>query len=54
MPEIIKNEIAKIYKSESRRVLASLMLLLGDYDLAEEALHIAFKVALEKWPQEGF
>src|SRR5688572_30356705 len=42
-----------IYRSESRRVLATLIRLLGDFDLAEEALHDAFKAALEQWPREG-
>ena len=45
--------IEAIYRSESRRVLATLIRLLGDFDLAEEALHEAFFVALERWPQEG-
>jgi RNA polymerase sigma-70 factor (ECF subfamily) len=42
-----------IYRSESRRVLATLIRLLGDFDLAEEALHDAFASAMEKWPREG-
>ncbi len=42
-----------IYRSESRRVLATLIRLLGDFELAEEALHDAFFVALERWPQDG-
>ncbi|MCH8021745.1 hypothetical protein IH785_18095 [candidate division KSB1 bacterium] len=49
----IKIEIGKIYKSESGRVLASLIRILGDLDLAEEALQEAFNAALEKWPKEG-
>ncbi len=49
----IQREIATIYKSESGRVLASLVRILGDLDLAEEALHEAFNIALEKWPEEG-
>ncbi len=53
MQDFIKKEIARIYKSESGRVLASLVRILGDFDLAEEALHEAFGIALEKWPQEG-
>jgi len=40
-------------RSESRRVLATLIRLLGDFDLAEEALHEAFKAALEQWPRDG-
>jgi RNA polymerase sigma-70 factor (ECF subfamily) len=42
-----------IYRDESRRVLATLIRLLGDFDLAEEALHEAFRAALEQWPQGG-
>ena len=42
-----------IYRAESRRVLATLIRLLGDFDLAEEALHEAFRAALEQWPKEG-
>jgi RNA polymerase sigma-70 factor (ECF subfamily) len=41
------------YVSESRRVLATLIRLLGDFDLAEEALHDAFRAALEQWPRDG-
>jgi RNA polymerase sigma-70 factor (ECF subfamily) len=43
----------EIYRSESRRVLATLIRLLGDFDLAEEALHEAFAAAVEQWPREG-
>ena len=43
----------EIYRSESRRVLATLIRLLGDFDLAEEALHEAFAAAEEQWPREG-
>ncbi len=46
-------QIEAIYRSESRRVLATLIRLLGDFDLAEEALHEAFFVAVERWPQDG-
>ena len=42
-----------VYRSESRRVLATLIRLLGDFDLAEEALHDAFTAALERWPRDG-
>jgi len=41
------------YRAESRRVLATLIRLLGDFDLAEEALHDAFRAALEQWPTSG-
>lgn len=42
-----------IYREESRRVLATLIRLIGDFDLAEEALHDAFVAAVEQWPREG-
>src|SRR5438876_2686577 len=42
-----------IYRTESRRVFATLVRLLGDFDLAEEALHDAFRAALEQWPRDG-
>ncbi|MDL1879224.1 RNA polymerase subunit sigma-24, partial [Cytophagia bacterium CHB2] len=42
-----------VYRSESRRVLATLIRLLGDFDLAEDALHDAFRAALEQWPRDG-
>ncbi len=45
--------IEELYRSESRRVLATLIRLLGDFDLAEEALQEAFSAALERWPVEG-
>jgi len=41
------------YLSDSRRVLATLIRLLGDFDVAEEALHEAFRAALEQWPRDG-
>ena len=42
-----------VYREESRRVFATLIRLLGDFDVAEEALHEAFRAALEQWPREG-
>jgi len=45
--------VEDVYRSESRRVLATLIRLLGDFDLAEEALHDAFTAALERWPRSG-
>src|SRR2546427_4304718 len=42
-----------VYRSDSRRVLATLIRLLGDFDLAEEALHDAFTAAVEHWPRDG-
>lgn len=47
-------ELDRVYRTESRRVFATLVRLLGDFDLAEEALHEAFAAALEKWPRDGF
>jgi RNA polymerase sigma-70 factor, ECF subfamily len=43
----------EVYRSESRRVLATLIRLLGDFDLAEEALQEAFAAAVEQWPRDG-
>ncbi|HTS54196.1 MAG TPA: RNA polymerase sigma factor [Burkholderiales bacterium] len=42
-----------VYRAESRRVFATLIRLLGDFDVAEEALHDAFRAALEQWPRDG-
>ncbi|MFZ0500093.1 MAG: RNA polymerase sigma factor [Steroidobacteraceae bacterium] len=54
MPEAdYKRRIEAVYQSESRAVLATLIRLLGDFDRAEEALHDAFRAALEKWPEQG-
>jgi RNA polymerase sigma-70 factor (ECF subfamily) len=49
----VTDAIEAIYRDESRRVLATLIRLLGDFDLAEEALHDAFRVAVEQWPGDG-
>ena len=49
----MRETLDEIYQSESRRVLATLIRLLGDFDLAEDALHDAFRAALEQWPREG-
>jgi RNA polymerase sigma-70 factor, ECF subfamily len=53
VPEQISRTIETLYRSESGRVLATLVRLLGDLDLAEEAMHEAFAAALESWPQAG-
>ncbi|MGH7516757.1 MAG: RNA polymerase sigma factor [Gemmatimonadales bacterium] len=45
--------VDSVYRSDSRRVLATLIRLLGDFDLAEEALHDGFTAALERWPRDG-
>ena len=49
----VHETVSEVYLSESRRVLATLIRLLGDFDVAEEALHDAFRAALEQWPREG-
>ena len=49
----VRAEIDKIYRKESRRIFATLIRLLGDFERAEEALHEAFRAAMEKWPSEG-
>jgi RNA polymerase sigma-70 factor, ECF subfamily len=51
--ERVRESVDAIYRAESRRVLATLIRLLGDFDLAEEALHDAFTAALDQWPKEG-
>ncbi len=48
-----RDTVEAVYRAESRRVLATLIRLLGDFDIAEEALHDAFRAALEQWPREG-
>ena len=45
--------VDEVYRRDSRRVLATLIRLLGDFDLAEEAMHEAFRAALEQWPRQG-
>jgi RNA polymerase sigma-70 factor (ECF subfamily) len=49
----IHDQVDAIYRSESRHVFATLIRLLGDFDLAEEAVQTAFAAALEQWPREG-
>src|SRR5262245_21165492 len=51
--EDVRETLDAIYRDESRRVLATLIRLLGDFDLAEEALHDAFIAAVEQWPRDG-
>lgn len=57
MPEDTANHVREkvdaVYRSESRRILATLIRLLGDFELAEEGLHDAFTAALEQWPEKG-
>src|SRR5678815_1439715 len=49
----IQETVNAVYVAESRRVLATLIRLLGDFEAAEEALHDAFRAALEQWPRDG-
>jgi len=51
--ERVRGTVDAVYRTESRRVFTTLIRLLGDFDLAEEALHDAFRAALEQWPQDG-
>jgi RNA polymerase sigma-70 factor, ECF subfamily len=51
--EIVRQTIDDVYRSESRRVFATLVRILGDFDLAEEALHDAFAAAVEQWTRDG-
>src|SRR5262245_47738250 len=53
MAEPLSRTIETLYRLESGRVLATLVRLLGDLDLAEEAMHEAFAAALDTWPQTG-
>jgi len=53
VPEGIPDLLDSIFRSESRRILASLIRLLGDFDLAEDGMHDAFAAALEAWPRDG-
>ena len=52
-PARVRDEVDAIYRSESRRVLATLIRLLGDFDAAEEAMHDAFAAAVEQWTEDG-
>jgi RNA polymerase sigma-70 factor (ECF subfamily) len=49
----VRAEIDALYRKDSRRIFATLIRLLGDFERAEEALHEAFRAAMEKWPSEG-
>jgi len=52
-PDGVRRAIDEVYRAESRRVFATLIRLLGDFELAEEALHDAFASAMESWPRDG-
>jgi RNA polymerase sigma-70 factor (ECF subfamily) len=49
----VREKVDAVYRADSRRVFATLVRLLGDFDLAEEALHDAFTSAMKQWPEEG-
>ena len=49
----VREIVDRVYRDDSRRVLATLIRLFGDFDIAEEALHDAFVAAIERWPVEG-
>src|SRR5918992_4863522 len=51
--EASRRVVDEVYRSESRRVFATLVRLLGDFDLAEDALHDAYMAALEQWTRDG-
>jgi len=51
--EQVREKVDAVYRSESRRIFATLIRLLGDFELAEDALHDAFSAALERWPKES-
>src|SRR5688500_106345 len=53
MAKDVRDVVDSVYRSEGRRVFATLIRLLGDFDLAEDALHDAFAAALTQWPKDG-
>src|SRR5882672_9442989 len=53
MRQDVSTTVEELYRAESRRILATLIRLVGDFDQAEDALHDAFRAALEQWPKEG-
>lgn len=52
-PAEVEARVAEVYRAESRRVLATLIRMLGDFDLAEDAMQEAFAAAVERWPEDG-
>ncbi|MHC6226774.1 RNA polymerase sigma factor [Pseudomonas sp. X10] len=52
-PDQVRAQVEVVYRRESRRILATLIRLLGDFDLAEEAMHDAFFIAVERWQRDG-
>lgn len=53
VPQRARETVDALYRSHSRHIFATLIRLLGDFDVAEEALHDAFRAALEQWPRDG-
>ena len=53
MSECARETVDAVYRADSRRVLATLIRLVGDFDRAEEAMHDAFAAAIEQWPRDG-
>src|SRR5262249_20274227 len=53
MIDEVRRAVDEVYRSDSRRVFATLVRLLGDFDLAEEAMHEAFAAAIVQWPRDG-
>jgi RNA polymerase sigma-70 factor (ECF subfamily) len=51
--EQVRQLVEEVYRTESRRVLATLIRVLGDFELAEESMHEAFAAAVEQWPRDG-
>ena len=51
--DAVRTSVDTVYRTESRRVLATLIRLLGDFDRAEEAMHDAFSVAIDRWTRDG-
>jgi RNA polymerase sigma-70 factor (ECF subfamily) len=51
--DVVREAVEAVYRADSRRVLATLIRLLGDFDRAEEAMHEAFAAAVEQWQREG-
>src|SRR6188472_466316 len=51
--DLVQQTVADVYRTESRRVFATLIRLLGDFDLAEDATQDAFRAAMEQWSRDG-
>src|SRR3954469_13762425 len=51
--DLVQQTVEDVYRTESRRVFATLIRLLGDFDLAEDAMHDAFRAAMEQWSRDG-